>query len=94
MFYRKLWGYKAQLALEKAICEKLSKIKRCFHEHSAQVVPVKTGIPWLGFVVYPEYRRIKRRNVINAKRRLSHRYKQYQKGDISFAEFDANTPAT
>jgi len=81
---KQLWEWKI------AIKEKLEQLKLCFHEHSAQVVPVKTGIPWLGFVVYPEYRRLKRRNVINAKRRLKHRYQEYQQGSISFAEFDAS----
>lgn len=54
------------------------------------MTPVSQGIPWLGFVIYPDYRRVKNRKVIHASRRLAHRYKDWQQGDISFGEFDAS----
>lgn len=79
-----LWEWK------QAIQEKLDGLKLQFHQHNAQVVPVASGIPWLGFVVYPTHRRIKKRNVVNASRRLRSRYQQWQAGEISFAEFDAS----
>ena len=44
---------------------------------------------WLGFVVYPTYRRVKARKVVHATRRLTARLDEYQQGHISFAEFDA-----
>jgi hypothetical protein len=30
---------------------------------ASEAVTVEHGIPWLGFIVYPRYRRIKARNV-------------------------------
>ena len=54
------------------------------------MLPVRCGIPWLGFVVYPTHRRVKARKVVQASRRLGDRYGAWQKGEISFAEFDAS----
>ncbi|MCP4934079.1 MAG: RNA-dependent DNA polymerase [bacterium] len=79
-----LWEWKC------AVREKLAKRRLQFHENSAQVIPVRRGIPWLGFVVYPDYQRIKRRKVVYSKRILSERFDAWQMGKISFAEFDAS----
>ena len=48
------------------------------------------GIPWLGFLVYPDHRRVKARNVHNFRHRLRERWQEYCAGEISFAEFDAS----
>jgi hypothetical protein len=79
-----LWRWKA------AVRERLAVLRLCFHETSAQVVPVHCGIPWLGFVVYPDRMRVKGRKVVSATRRLSARYEQWHSGAISFGEFDAS----
>ena len=55
----------------------------------AQVTPVQDGIPWLGFLVYPEHRRVKARNVHNF-RLLWERWQEYCAREISFAEFDSS----
>ena len=60
------------------------------HEGSAQVQPCAQGIPWLGFVVYPDHRRVKARKVVGATRRLLERHAAWCQGEISFAEFDAS----
>ena len=59
------------------------------HEHSTQVAPCAAGIPWLGFVVYPDRIRVKARKVRHATRHLDHLYAAMQDGEISFGEFDA-----
>ena len=41
-------------------------------------------------MIYPTHKRIKRRKVIHASRRLKHRYTAWKQGEISFAEFDAS----
>lgn len=79
-----LWHWKQKIR------DKLAQLRLQFHEHAAQVTPVTAGIPWLGFVVYPEYRRLKRRKVVHAQRRLDARFSDWQQGRISFAEFDAS----
>ena len=60
------------------------------HEHAAHVQPTAAGVPWLGFVVYPDHRRVKARKVVNTTRRLQARYDAWRAGGISFAEFDAS----
>ena len=52
------------------IIEKLAVLRLTIHEESAQVYAVKSGIPFLGFRIYPEHRRIKRRKVICYRRKL------------------------
>lgn len=79
-----LWQWK------KEIIERLAALRLRVHEHSAQVVPCATGIPWLGFVIYPTHKRIKARKVVHASRRISERYDAWQQGKISFGEFDAS----
>ena len=54
------------------------------------MAPVQHGILWLGFLVYPTYRRVKARNVHNIRRRLRERWQEYCAGVISFAELDAS----
>jgi hypothetical protein len=82
---------KAQLyAWKQAIIERLARLRLTVHEREAQVIPTKDGIPWLGFVVYPTYRRLKRRNTVNFTRRLEHNIDLYEAGQISFGELDAS----
>jgi hypothetical protein len=52
-------------------------------------VPCAWGIPWLGFVVHPTHRKLRRRNAVNFTRRLAHNLDLYEAGLISFAELDA-----
>ena len=70
--------------------ERLEALRLTVHAGSAQVEPVTAGIPWLGFVVYPDHRRLKARKAVHATRQLSARFDEWQTGRISFAEFDAS----
>ena len=54
------------------------------------MTPVRCGIPWLGFVVYPHHRRLKSRKVVEAGRRLGERFEAWQAGRIRFGEFDVS----
>ena len=78
-----LWEWKV------AIKKKLASLRLIFHQGSAQVTPVTQGIPWLGFIIHPTHKRIKKRKVIYAKRHLRHQYAAYKKDEISLTEFDA-----
>ena len=78
----------AQWGIE--IADFLAGLRLTVHESSAQVQPVTAGIPWLGFVVYPMHRRLKRRNVVAFRRRLEQAITLYRRGEISFAEMDAS----
>jgi len=79
-----LWVWK------QGIVQSLARLRLCVHETKAQVVPVHCGIPWLGFVVYPDYRLVKGRKVVQATRRLATRFDAWRRGEISFGEFDAS----
>lgn len=52
------------------------------HENRAHPRPVSTGVPFLGFQVYPDHRRLKRRNAIHARRRLKALATAYRQGEI------------
>lgn len=79
---RQLWEWK------KAIAERLSQIRLKIHDR-AQVTPVTSGIPWLGFIVYPSHRRLKARKVTHFNRHMRKQWVAFNKGEITFAEFDA-----
>jgi len=72
---RLLWKWRSR------ILDRLARLRLTLHEDSAQVQPVTNGIPWLGFVVYPTHRRLKRRNVIRYRRRLSGLVRRYLAGN-------------
>ncbi len=78
-----LWAWK------EAIIARLARERLTMHEGEAQVLPTRCGIPWLGFVVYPTHRLLKRCNAVNFTRRLATHLDGYQAGRISFAELDA-----
>jgi hypothetical protein len=81
---RELWQWKA------ALVDFLADLRLTLHDTRAQVCPVDQGIPWLGFVVYPTHRKLKRRNVVAFRRRLARNLSLYRRGEISFAELDAS----
>lgn len=71
------------------IIQWLSGLRLTLHERSAQVYPVQTGIPFLGFRVFPDHRRVKRRKVIHFRRKLRRSVRDYASGNIPFAKLDA-----
>jgi hypothetical protein len=81
---RELWRWK------RAVIERLAGLRLVIHETRAQVVPVASGIPWLGFVVFPTHRRVKARKVRSAHTRLRDRLAAYHAGSISYGELDAS----
>lgn len=80
----RLWKWKT------AIQSRLATFRLTIHDSSAQVAPTAIGTPWLGFIIYPQYRKVKARKVHYSTRRLKQRYAAYRAGLMSFAEFDAS----
>ena len=78
-----LWAWRQQLITF------LQTLRLTLHERESTVFPVHTGIPFLGFRLSPDQRRLKRRNGVAFARRFAARIKAYQAGDISRAELDA-----
>lgn len=81
---RRLWRCK------EAVIERLARERLTIHEAQMQVLPTVGGIPWLGFVVYPTHRLLKRRNAVNFTRRLQRNLAAFESGRITFAELDAS----
>ena len=72
------------------IIRKLSELRLTLHEGQAQVFPVSTGIPFLGFRVYPEYRRLKARRALHFRRKLKYLVKQTQNDQAAFPKLSAS----
>lgn len=68
------------------IIGKMAALRLTLHEESAQVFPVKNGIPFLGFRVYPAHRRVKSQKVIAYRRKL-HRILS---GEFTYASLTAS----
>ena len=75
-------------AWRRGIVATLAGLRLTAHD-AGQVNPTAAGIPWLGFVVYPTHRALKRRNVVRFSRRLERMIGLYREGGIPFAELDA-----
>ncbi len=79
---QQLWEYKD------AIREGLSTLRLTLHERSSTVYPTRAGIPFLGFRLYDDHRRIKRKNAVNFSRRLQRNYRAYARCDLSRNELN------
>jgi len=71
-----LWAWRA------AVVERLAQLRLTVHEARAHPQPVSEGIPFLGFVVFPTHRRLKRRKVVNYRRKLREVMAAYQAGEL------------
>ena len=81
---QQLWEWKA------ALKSRLAELRLTIHDQKAQVLPTADGVPWLGFIVYAEFRKVKARKVRYATRCLGRIYHAYCNNQISFVEFDAS----
>ena len=73
-----------------AIVQKLATLRLTLHEESARVFPTTSGIPFLGFRLYPDYRRVKRRKVVNYRRNLRRLLDDFSNGGVAFSQVDAS----
>jgi RNA-directed DNA polymerase len=78
-----LWRWKT------AIEARLADFRLTIHPTS-QPKPVSEGIPFLGFIVFPQHRRLKRRKGIHYQRRLRCLVGDYTAGCISFDQLTAS----
>jgi len=77
-----LWSWLA------AIVDRLERLRLTLHP--PQVYPVKTGVPFLGFRIYPDYRRLKSRRGIAFQRRFRQLFQGWQAGEIPRSRLDAS----
>lgn len=74
---------------EKKIVARLARLRLTLHPHT-QPRPVTEGIPFLGFVIYPQRRRLKRRKGVAYGRRLRHLARAYQLRQVTVAQVTAS----
>jgi len=79
-----LWAWRS------ALIDFLAELRLTLHEARCHPRPVSEDIPFLGFVIYPQYRRLKRRKGINFRRRLNERLRAYHAGEIDLDELNAS----
>ena len=68
----------------------LASLRLTMHADRAQPRPVGEGIPFLGFVVYPDRRRLKGRKVVAYRRRLTRLWRAYQQGEVEAGQVVAS----
>lgn len=73
-------------AWQKQIIAYLQALRLTLHENSAQPEQAKDGIPFLGFIVFFDHRRLKRSNGIAFQRRLKTLYSHYVKEEMTFQD--------
>jgi retron-type reverse transcriptase len=76
-----------------AIIHYLAGLRLRLHESRAQLFPVTEGIPFLGFRVYPDHRRLKRRKGVAFARRWRALLADYAAGKIDRARLHASLQA-
>jgi RNA-directed DNA polymerase len=72
-----------------AVIERLARLRLTIHP-GAQPQPVVCGLPFLGFIIFPEARRLKRCKGIHFQRRLKQWAAQYQTNEVELAEVTAS----
>ena len=78
-----LWFYKT------AIEQRLAGLRVAIHP-GAHPRPVTEGFPFLGFVIFPDRRRLKRRKGIQFQRKLGRMIREYKDGNLSFEVLNAS----
>jgi len=81
---RQLWDWRA------AIVEFLAGLRLTIHENCAQPRPVTEGVPFLGFLVYPDHRRLKRRKGVYFQQRFKRLVAEFAAGRLSFDDLNAS----
>jgi len=79
-----LWAWR------EAVIAKLAALRLTLHEERAQPQPVREGLTFLGFRVYPDHRRLKRENVLGWRRRYAALRVAYAAGELSWERLDAS----
>ena len=82
-----LWEVKA------AMDERLAVLRLRLHPNKCAVQPASVGTPFLGYVVYPDHRRLRRRNGVKFLKRMKALQRRYGRGDVGGAELRASIHA-
>ncbi|MBI3536641.1 MAG: RNA-dependent DNA polymerase [Chloroflexi bacterium] len=80
-----LWKWK------NAISDFLTTLRLVIHPRKSVAYPVNTGIPFLGFRIYPTHRRLKRDNIRDFVRRFRQQCRALERGEILLADVTHST---
>jgi len=72
-----------------AIVDRLARLRLTIHP-GAHPRPVAEGLPFLGFTIYPDHRRLKRRKGVCFRRRLNQLRAAYEGGEITLDQLTAS----
>lgn len=70
--------------LRQNLREFLNQLRLVLHPKKQEVFPVKNGIPFLGFHIYKNHRRIQKSNLRLFNKRMKIKQKQYAAGELDF----------
>jgi retron-type reverse transcriptase len=70
--------------------QELGRYRLTLHENQCQPRPVTEGIPFLGFILYPNHRLLKHRKGMAFQRKLAMLYRDYCCAHITFPQLDAS----
>ncbi len=73
-----------------AIIKRLQRLRLQLHENKAIPKPVTEGLPFLGFVLYPTHRLLKRRKGIAFRHKLMRLLADYERGDVDIETIQAS----
>lgn len=62
---------------------KLAKIKLAMHENKSQIYEIKSGVPFLGYKIWPSHRLVLKQNIKRLKLRMKRYFKLLDKGVIN-----------
>jgi hypothetical protein len=82
-----LWAWRSR------VVDMLANLRLTLHRGRGQVYPVKAGIPWLGFRIFPTHRRLRRRNVKAFSRRFRAQRAAYAAGQMTLDEINRSIQA-
>jgi len=68
----------------------MQRLRQVIHPHKSRVYPVRCGIPFLGFRVFPDHRRLKRANGVAFGRRFRRQVEDCADGVISREQLKAS----
>ena len=68
---------------QSAVIAFLSGLRLTIHEESAQIRPIAEGLPFLGFIVFPDHRRLKPRCGYAFRRRIRQQARAYHAGRLT-----------
>lgn len=76
----RLWQVKHEMSLY------LEQLRLQLHERKCQIHRTNRGVAFLGFRVFPDFRLLKRDNVVRTRRRLRRLQTRYASGELSWRE--------